>query len=165
MNNILNIKTPAESQAGSLRSDYGLDNIGLTNLRKVYWNLPVEALYEEAVFRGEGSITKSGPMIVNTGIHTARAANDKFIVKEPSSSGHIWWGEYNKPYPTEKFNELFSRLQGYLQGRDLFIQDCYGGSDPDYPNKGDYGTSLAQPFCKQHVHKTKNNRRISKACS
>jgi phosphoenolpyruvate carboxykinase (ATP) len=132
MNNILDIKTPAESQAGSIRSDYGLDNLGLTNLRKVYWNLPVEALYEEAVFRGEARISHNGPIIVNTGKHTARAANDKFVVREPSTEENIWWGQYNRPFPTEKFNELFSRVQGYLQGRDVFVQDCYGGADPDY---------------------------------
>jgi phosphoenolpyruvate carboxykinase (ATP) len=32
----------------------------------------------------------------------------------------------------DTFDALFSRLQGYLQGRDLFVQDCYGGADPDY---------------------------------
>lgn len=132
MNNILDIKTPAESQANSIRSDYGLDNQGLTNLRKVYWNLPTEALYEEAVFRGEARISRNGPIIVNTGKHTARAANDKFVVRESTTEENIWWGQYNRPYPTEKFNELFSRLQGYLQGRDVFVQDCYGGADPDY---------------------------------
>ena len=132
MNNLLNIQTPAELQADNLRSDYGIINLGLTNLRKVYWNLPTEALYEEAIFRGEAKISKSGPLIVNTGKHTARAANDKFIVREPTTESHIWWGKYNKPYPTEKFHELFSRVQGYLQGRDIFIQDCYGGSDPEY---------------------------------
>lgn len=132
MNNILDIRTPAEPQADSIRSDYGLENLGLNNLRKVYWNLPVEALYEEAIFRGEARISHDGPLIVNTGKHTARAANDKFIVREHTSEENIWWGQYNRPFPTEKFNELFSRLQGYLQGRDVFVQDCYGGSDPEY---------------------------------
>ena len=46
MNNILNIKTPAEAQAAALKSDYGIENLGLTNLRQVYWNLPMEALCE-----------------------------------------------------------------------------------------------------------------------
>lgn len=132
MNNILNIKTPAEGQAQAIRSDYGLDYLGLSNLRKVYWNLPTEALYEEAIFRGEGSISHMGPFIVNTGKHTARAANDKFVVREASTEENIWWGQYNRPFAPEKFDELFARLQGYLQGRDLFVQDCYGGSDPDY---------------------------------
>jgi phosphoenolpyruvate carboxykinase (ATP) len=132
MNNILNIKTPTESQAAALRSDFGLDNLGLSNLRKVYWNLPTEALYEEIVFRGEANISQMGPIIVNTGKHTARAANDKFIVREPTSEENVWWGQYNRPFAAEKFDELFARLQGYLQGRDIFIQDAYGGSDPDY---------------------------------
>lgn len=132
MNNILNIKTPAEGQASALRGDYGLENLGLSNFRKVYWNLPVEALYEEIIFRGEASISGQGPVIVNTGKHTARAANDKYVVREDTSEENIWWGQYNRPFAQEKFNELFARLQGYLQGRDLFIQDVYGGSDPDY---------------------------------
>jgi phosphoenolpyruvate carboxykinase (ATP) len=132
MNNILNIKTPAEDQASSRRSDFGLESLGLHNLRKIYWNLPSEALYEEIVFRGEGRLSHLGPIVVDTGKHTARAAGDKFIVREPTSENRIWWGEYNRPYSQDKFEELYSRVQGFLQGRDLFIQDCYGGADPEY---------------------------------
>jgi len=115
-----------------LKSDYGLENHGLTNLRKVYWNLPPEALYEEITFRREGKITHGGPVVVATGKHTARAASDKFIVKEPSTEEHIWWGEYNRPFSPDKFNDLVHRLQGFLQGRDVFVQDCYVGADPNY---------------------------------
>ncbi len=132
MNNIVNIKSPAQAQAKDLKSDFGLKNHGLTNLHVVYWNLPTEALYEEAIFRNEGRISRQGPIVVNTGKHTARAANDKFIVREPTTENDIWWGEYNRPYSSEKFNELFSRIQGFLQGRDLFVQDCYAGADPQY---------------------------------
>jgi phosphoenolpyruvate carboxykinase (ATP) len=32
----------------------------------------------------------------------------------------------------DKFNDLFNRLQGFLQGRDLFVQDCWAGADPEY---------------------------------
>ena len=132
MNNLLKIKTPAQAQAAVLKSDFGLANHGLTNLNAVYWNLPPEALYEEIAFRGEGRIAYQGPVVVNTAPHTSRAAADKFIVREPASEEHVWWGEYNRPYATEKFDELFGRLQGFLQGRDLFVQDCYVGADPDY---------------------------------
>jgi phosphoenolpyruvate carboxykinase (ATP) len=131
MNNIYDIRTPSEGQAGAVRSDYGLDNLGLANLRKAYWNLSTEALYEESIFRGEANIVHMGPLIVNTGKHTARAAGDKFVVRETTTEDRIWWGQYNRPFEAEKFDALFARLQGYFQGRDVFIQDCYGGADPE----------------------------------
>jgi phosphoenolpyruvate carboxykinase (ATP) len=132
MNNILDIKTPAEAQASARKADYGLENHSLMNVNRVYWNLPSEALYEEAVFRCEGKITQLGPLVVNTGKHTARAASDKFIVHESTTENNVWWGQYNRPYNPDKFNELLNRLQGFLQGRDLFVQDCYAGADPNY---------------------------------
>jgi phosphoenolpyruvate carboxykinase (ATP) len=132
MNNILDIKTPAQAEASAVKSDYGLDNHGISNLRMAYWNLPTEALYEEITFRKEARITHLGPIVANTGKHTARSASDKFIVKEPSTEKNIWWGQYNRPFNPDKFNDLYNRVQGYVQGRDLFVQDCYAGADPNY---------------------------------
>ncbi len=129
---IIDIKSPAVGQAKSRKSEYGLKNHGLVNLHNVYWNLPTEALYEEVVFRGEGSLSYMGPIAVNTGKHTARSANDKFVVKETDTEDKIWWGQYNRPFSEEKFNTVLQRLQGFLQGRDLFVQDCYAGADPRY---------------------------------
>ncbi len=132
MNNLLNIKTPAQGIATALKSDYGLENHGFSNLNQVYWNLPPEALYEEIVFRGEGRIVQSGPVVVHTGKHTARSANDKFIVREAENEAHIWWGQYNRPFAADKFEEVYNRLLGYFQGRDVFVQDVYAGADPNY---------------------------------
>lgn len=131
-NNLLNIKTPAQAEADALKCDYGLENHGFTDLNIIYWNLPPESLYEEITFRREGRITHQGAIAVSSGKHTARAANDKFIVREPSTEENIWWGEYNRPYDVKKFNEIYNRMLGYVQGRDIFVQDCYVGADPDY---------------------------------
>jgi phosphoenolpyruvate carboxykinase (ATP) len=132
MNNLLGIRTPAQGEAQELKPDFGLENHGLVNLAHVYWNLPTEALYEEIIFRQEGRTTNQGALVVRSGAHTARAANDKYIVREPTSEQDIWWGEYNRPYSSDQFSELYSRLQGFLQGRDLFVQDCYAGADSEY---------------------------------
>ncbi|MEW5795989.1 MAG: phosphoenolpyruvate carboxykinase (ATP) [Candidatus Zixiibacteriota bacterium] len=129
---IIDIKTPALREAQALKAEYSLSNYGFRNLHTVYWNLPTEALYEEIIFRGEAGLSFQGPVVVNTGKHTARAANDKFVVREPSSEEHVWWGEYNRPFNIDKFNSVFQRMQGYLQGRDLFVRDCYAGADPNY---------------------------------
>lgn len=47
------------------------------------------------------------------------------MVREPSSENRIWWGEYNRPMTPDKFSGLLARVQSYLQGEELFIQDCY----------------------------------------
>jgi phosphoenolpyruvate carboxykinase (ATP) len=132
MNNLLNIKTPAESVAQLRKADFNLSNHGIGNLHLAYWNLVTEALYEEAVFRGEGVTSVGGPLIAHTGKHTARSANDKFVVRHSDSENNIWWGTYNRPFATEKFDGLFNRLLGYLQGRDVFVQDAYAGADEQY---------------------------------
>jgi phosphoenolpyruvate carboxykinase (ATP) len=132
MNNLLHIKTPAESVAQTRKADFNLSNHGIGNLRLGYWNLVTEALYEEAVFRGEGVTSVGGPFIAHTGKHTARSANDKFVVRHPDSEQHIWWGTYNRPFSPEKFDALFGRLLGFLQGRDVFVQDVYAGADEQF---------------------------------
>ena len=132
MSEYLNIATPAQKEAALAASVYGLENHGLTRLRRAYWNLPEAALYEEAVFRREGRVAAEGPFCVSTGAHTARAAADKFITQEATTADRVWWGEYNRPFTAANFNTLLTRLQGYLQGRDVFVQDCFAGADPDH---------------------------------
>ncbi len=132
MNNLLNIKTPAESIAQTRKADYNLSNVGVSNLRLAYWNLPTEALVEEAVFRGEGAVVAGGPYAAFTGKHTARSANDKFVVRHTDSENNIWWGVYNRPFDQDKFETLYTRMLGFLQGRDVFVQDVYAGADEAY---------------------------------
>ena len=131
MNIYLDVHTPASGEAAATASVFGLKNHGLSGLRRVYWNLSAPALYEEAVFRSEARMAHEGPLVVDTGKHTARAAADKFVVREESTSEHVWWGQYNRPFAPQAFSALHARLAGYLQGRDVFVQDCYAGADPE----------------------------------
>lgn len=115
-----------------LRSRYGLENHGILNVRKEHWNHNTPLLYEDAVKHREGHIVHLGPLVVRTGLHTGRAAHDKFIVEEESSKDKVWWGEINHPFSPRAFDAMFLRLQAYLQDRDVWIQDCFAGYDPRY---------------------------------
>ena len=117
---------------GYRHSSFGLDNHGLYNLGGVYWNLPTAELYEQAIHHHEGMISHLGPLVVRTGHHTGRSANDKFIVDEAESHDQIWWGTINKPIPEQNFDILHQRMASYLQMKDVYVQDCYAGADPDY---------------------------------
>jgi len=111
---------------------HGLEHHGFRNMGRVHWTLATPALYEQIVRRREGLIAHLGPVVVRTGDHTGRSPNDKFIVHEPSSADHIWWGPVNRPFAQEHFDSLYHRLLAYIQGKDLFVQDCCVCGHPDY---------------------------------
>ena len=123
--------SPSIDQADELKCKYGLENHGLFNLGNVYWNLPAASLYEEAIHRGEGLIAEGGPLAVTTGKHTARSANDKYIDREDTSEGHVWWDNNTEMSP-ENFNSILNKVRSYLQGKDVFVMDAFVGADPDY---------------------------------
>ena len=116
-------------QLGPAVSRHGLDIHGIADLARVHWNYSTPALYEEAVRRGEGMVARGGALVVRTGEHTGRSAGDKFIVEEPSSADDIWWGAVNKPISPANYARLRRGMLAYLEGREVFVQDCYAGAD------------------------------------
>lgn len=113
-------------------SQYGLENHGLTNLNEIFWNLPTARLYEKILTRGEGRLSHLGPIVVRTGHHTGRSANDKFIVREESTQENIWWGPVNPPISEAYFEQLHQRMMMHLQTQDIYVQDCFAGADPNH---------------------------------
>lgn len=116
---------------GPVISSFGLDYLGLSHLKAAHWNLSAAALYEQAIRRGEAQMAKDGPLVALTGQHTGRSPNDKYIVQEETTADQIWWGN-NKAISEDAFDRLFARMQAYLQGREVFVQDLYAGADPDH---------------------------------
>ncbi len=109
-----------------------LGEIGIRNINDVFYNLSTAALYERAIRRREGSLSYLGPLVVRTGQHTGRSPNDKYIVKELSSDEKIWWGKVNRPIDDKNFYRIYSKMMAYIQNKDIYIQDCFAGTDPDY---------------------------------
>ncbi len=109
-----------------------LHDMGFRNVANLYWNASTPHLYEQIVRRREGNLAHLGPVVVRTGHHVGRSPEDRFIVKEPSSVDKIWWGPVNRGIEETYFTHLFYRLLAYFQNKDIFIQDCYAGADPQY---------------------------------
>lgn len=109
-----------------------LRELGLSNLGKVYWNLSSKEAIEEAVKRGEGVLSKNGPIVINTAPYTGRSPKDRFIVEESTTKDKIWWGKMNQPFEETKFAPLKEKVCNYLKGKDVFIKECYVGADERY---------------------------------
>jgi phosphoenolpyruvate carboxykinase (ATP) len=109
-----------------------LEEHGIRTSRQIHWNLGTAALYEHAIRREEGALAVEGPLVCRTGAHTGRSPNDKFVVKEPSSEGHVAWGKVNRPIEQAQFDALKRDMLAHLADRELYIQDLYAGADPQY---------------------------------
>jgi phosphoenolpyruvate carboxykinase (ATP) len=103
-----------------------------SNIDATYRNLSTAELYEHAVRNGEAMISAHGSLVVRTGQHTGRSPKDKFIVREPSSEGKIWWGPVNQPISQEHYDRLRTRLLKYVADRPVYSQDLYIGAHPDH---------------------------------
>ncbi|MCB9785877.1 MAG: phosphoenolpyruvate carboxykinase [Deltaproteobacteria bacterium] len=106
--------------------------LGLNRPGTVHHNLPAAVLIEHAVQRGEGKLAAHGALVAITGRYTGRSPDDKFIVRDDETAQTVWWGKVNKATDSETFARLHGRVSAYLQGRDLFVQDCYAGADPTH---------------------------------
>ena len=112
---------------------HGLDAQGIETAASLHWNLTTAPLVELAIARGEGQLAKDGPLVVKTGKHTGRSANDKFTVRDAETESSVWWGKSNKPMEPEAFAALKADFLTHLKTRDtLFVADLYGGSQPEH---------------------------------
>jgi phosphoenolpyruvate carboxykinase (ATP) len=113
-------------------SAYGLDNHGLRNLNMEYWTLTTPQLVERIVSRREGVMAHEGAVVVRTGNHTGRSANDKFIVRAGEAADKVDWGKINRPMAPHHFEQMYLRMAAYFQGRDIFVQDTTAVAHPKY---------------------------------
>ena len=111
---------------------YGLEALGIVRSGRVHWNLSPAALYEEALRRGEAQLASEGPLVARTGQHTGRSPNDKFVVREASSEQHVHWGSVNRPIDESQFDAVHRDMMTYVQDKDLFVLDAWGGTDPTF---------------------------------
>lgn len=105
-----------------------LDNLGA----KVHRNLTVGKLVETALRKEGAVLTNTGALSINTGKYTGRSPGDRFIVDEPSIHDKIDWGKVNVPISSEKFENLYNKVLGYIKDKELFVFDGFVGADKNY---------------------------------
>ena len=109
-----------------------LKAIGLSNVEEVYWNLSPAELIEETIKRGEGTLTDTGALAIDTGEFKGRSPKDKFVVKDPITENSVWWGDVNAPFESDAFDKLYNRVCDYLGGKKVYVRDAYACADPEY---------------------------------
>lgn len=116
---------------GRVNPTQTLEAMGISGLGNVYYNLIEPDLIQQALCRDEGTLGQGGTLLVSTGKFTGRSPNDKHVVRTASVEDKIWW-ENNRPMSPEGFDRLYEDMTAHMAGRDYFVQDLFGGADPQY---------------------------------
>src|SRR5881396_51 len=117
------------NEFGFKAKDATVASLGLKNVAAAYWNLSPAELVEETLLRGEGVLTDTGALAIDTGEFTGRSPKDKFVVYDNITKDSIWWGDVNFKFDTEKFNKLYDRVTAYLSGKEVYVRDSYACAD------------------------------------
>lgn len=110
-----------------------LSGLAIDSECEVYYNYEVAHLIEALILKNEGLLSQTGAVIVETGLHTGRAPNDKYLVDNLTTADEeIEWGAVNKSISPDQFEKIYQKVKNYLSHRELYVQDALAGRDQSY---------------------------------
>ena len=98
----------------------------------IFLNLSQDELIQESINRGEGEIAANGALLVETGKRTGRSPLDRFIVKDETTHDSVDWGEVNRPFDSEDFDQLWQRVEKFLNDKDTFVSNLHVGQHEEH---------------------------------
>ncbi len=114
---------------GNTPFEPSLEAIGLEGVARAHWNLPPAKLVVQTLLRGEGVLTNTGAIAVDTGTFTGRSPKDRFIVDDAATHREVDWGAINQPLSPEHFAQLHADMVAFLEGKTVFVRDAAVGAD------------------------------------
>ena len=119
-----------------------LKKYGITEPKEIFYNLSYDELYKHETHPSlegfeKGFETNTGAVTVDTGIFTGRSPKDKYIVEEEESKNNVWWANPlrkssdNKPVTEEVWKYLYNISVDQLNGKRIYVQDGFAGTNPD----------------------------------
>lgn len=92
-----------------------------------------DQLIEAALRRGEGTLSDTGALCINTGKFTGRVPKDKFIVKDAITEKRVNWNQFNQPVDSSVFYSLRDKMLQYAAAlKEYWIRDVQAGDHPSY---------------------------------
>lgn len=96
-------------------------------------NLPVAALVQETIRLGQGQLSDTGALAINTGEYTGRSPKDRFIVEDDVTRDSVDWGEVNIPLSPTAYEALEEKVKAYMQAQEtVYVRDAYACASRKY---------------------------------
>lgn len=104
----------------------------LKNISNVHYQLSPEELEEQTIVLGQGKLSSTGALVINTGEFTGRSPKDKFIVKDEITTETVHWNDFNIPIDEAHFNGVYEKMTAYLSDKEVWVRDCFACADDNY---------------------------------
>ena len=91
--------------------------------QEFFYQLSPGELTTIALDNGEGTLSSSGALAINTGKFTGRSPKDRFIVRDKITDNQVWWSDINIPFSERDFDRLYTKFRSYLKDKTLFVRD------------------------------------------
>ena len=112
---------------------HNLVKLGLRTSHTIHYQLNPDELIADALRTGDGILSNTGALVINTGEFTGRSPKDKFIVKDEVTSNTVNWNEFNLPLAENYFDVIFNKVTEYLNKRpEIWVRDAYACADERY---------------------------------
>src|SRR5215218_11258807 len=105
-------------------STENLVKLGLKNTDSIHYQSSPEELVQDTLRIGEGVLTDTGALAINTGEFTGRSPQDKFTVKDETTADTVHWNNFNIPIEEKYFQVIHKKITEYLsQKEELWVRD------------------------------------------
>lgn len=114
-------------------STENLVQMGLKHTDNIHYQSTPEELVQDTLRMGEGVLTDTGALAINTGEFTGRSPKDKFTVKDETTENTVHWNEFNLPIEEKYFQRIQKKILDYLNEQpEIWVRDAYACADPRY---------------------------------
>ncbi len=105
----------------------------IVNHPNVFRNSHKSLLMEKALQKNEGILGPHGELIIQTGKHTGRSVNDRYVVVSEKTEKKIWWENNIKQMTETVFQMFLDDVISFLKKEDeLFYTEQSVGSTSNY---------------------------------
>lgn len=107
--------------------------LGLKHVETVHYQSSSEELVNDTLKLGQGVLSDTGALVIQTGRFTGRSPKDRYIVLDELTRDTVHWNTFNQPLDESYFFHIKNEIVRYLGKQpELWVRDAFVCADPQF---------------------------------
>lgn len=110
---------------------------------------------EEAICQKEARLLASGALAVESGRHTERAVNSRYVVRDGNTESTIHWSDFTKPMNPERAQDFLRDVQTHLAANRAFeVRGWIGPMPVEFQTTSAWHAAFCETYFREHFVKS-----------